>query len=107
MTAVDEQRIEAKVAGLQVEVGALHEAVDRNTDSLADARESLQRLRGEINGSLPRIEKKIDGLATQVAGKADAAGNAGEHDRLWLALRLFFLGTLVGLLGLLLEKVLR
>lgn len=107
MTPADEQRIEAKVAGLQAEVGGLRQAVDRNSESLADARESLQRLRGEINGSLPRIEEKIDGLAGQVTVKADATANKDEHSRLWLALRLFFGGTLVALLGLLLERILR
>lgn len=37
---------------------------------------------------------------------ADAEANREEHGRLWLALRLFFYGTLVALAGLLVAKVL-
>jgi hypothetical protein len=51
-------------------------------------------------------ETEIGNLAEQVRKKADAEANREEHGRLWLALRLFFYGTLVALLGLLLERVL-
>ena len=130
-----ERHIEAEVTGLQVEVRGLRQAMETNTESLAEVREGFQRLRGELNGILPRLEEKVervieqlDGrrdvereyfekvqvhereigtLSQQVGRKADAEANREEHGRLWLALRLFFYGTLVALLGLLLERVLR
>jgi chromosome segregation ATPase len=129
-----ERQIHAEVAGLQVEVHDLRQALDKNTESLSEVREGFQRLRGELNGVLPRLEEKVErvidhlngreetereyfekvrvheteigNLAEQVRKKADAEANREEHSRLWLALRLFFYGTLVALLGLLVERVL-
>lgn len=129
-----ERKVEAEVTGLQVEVRDLREAVERNTESLSEVREGFQRLRGEINGVLPRLEEKVERviehlngredterkyfekvqihereigtLFEQVGKKADAESNREEHSRLWLALRLFFYGTLVALAGLLVAKVL-
>jgi hypothetical protein len=51
-------------------------------------------------------ETRIGTLFEQVGKKADAEANREEHSRLWLALRLFFYGTLVALVGLLVERVL-
>lgn len=135
MTLPDERQLDTAVAGLQVEVRDLRQAVERSADSLADVREDFQRMRGEMNGILPRLEGKIervieqlDGradtereyfekvrvhdqelqtLSTQVATKAEAEGNRSAHDRLWLALRLFFYGTLIALVALLLERTVR
>jgi chromosome segregation ATPase len=114
-----------------VEVRDLRQAVERNTESLSEVREGFQRLRGELNGVLPRLEEKVERviehlngreeyfekvgvheteigtLFEQVGKKADAEANREEHGRLWLALRLFFYGTLIALLALLLERVLR
>lgn len=129
-----ERKIEAEVTGLQVEVRDLRQAVEKNTESLSEVREGFQRLRGELNGVLPRIEEKVERviehlngreetereyfekvrvheteigtLFEQVGKKADAEANREEHGRLWLALRLFFYGTLVALAGLLVAKVL-
>jgi chromosome segregation ATPase len=126
--------VQADVTALQVEVRDLRQAVERNTESLSEVREGFQRLRGEINGVLPRIEEKVERVIAHVNGreetereyfekvrvheteigtlfeqvgkKADAEANREEHGRLWLALRLFFYGTLVALAGLLLAKVL-
>lgn len=126
-----DRKIELEVAGLQVEVRDLRQAVEKNTESLSEVREGFQRLRGELNGILPRIEEKVERvidhlngrekyfekvrvheteigtLFEQVGKKADAEANREEHGRLWLALRLFFYGTLASLLALLLERVLR
>jgi chromosome segregation ATPase len=129
-----ERKVEAEVSGLQVEVRDLRQAVERNTESLSEVREGFQRLRGEINGALPRIEEKVERVIEQLNGreetereyfekvrvheteigtlfgqigkKADAEANREEHGRLWLALRLFFYGTLVALAALLVAKVL-
>jgi chromosome segregation ATPase len=126
--------MDAEVAGLQVEVRDLRQAVEKNTESLSEVREGFQRLRGELNGALPRLEEKVERviehlnvreetereyfekvrvheteigtLFEQVGKKADAEANREEHGRLWLALRLFFYGTLVALAGLLVAKVL-
>jgi chromosome segregation ATPase len=131
---VPDRQLEADVSALQVEVRDLRQAVERNTESLSEVREGFQRLRGEINGVLPRIEEKVERVIAHVNGreetereyfekvrvheteigtlfeqvgkKADAEANREEHGRLWLALRLFFYGTLVALAGLLLAKVL-
>lgn len=129
-----ERKVEAEVTGLQVEVRDLRQAVERNTESLSEVREGFQRLRGELNGVLPRLEEKVERviehlngredaereyfekvqihereigtLFEQIGKKADAESNREEHGRLWLALRLFFYGTLVALAGLLVAKVL-
>lgn len=129
-----ERKIEAEVTGLQVEVRDLRQAMERNTESLSEVRDGFQRLRGELNGILPRLEEKVErviehlngreetereyfekvqvheteigALFEQVGKKADAEANREEHGRLWLALRLFFYGPLVALAGLLVAKVL-
>ena len=129
-----ERNIEAEVTGLQVEVRGLRQAMETNTESLAQVREGFQRLRGELNGILPRVEEKVERVIEQLDGrrdvereyfekvqvhereiptlfqqmgkKADAAANREEHGRLWLALRLFFYGTLAALLALLLARTL-
>lgn len=131
----DDCKIEVEVTGLQVEVRDLRQAVEKNTESLSEVREGFQRLRGELNGVLPRLEEKVERvidhlngredterayfekvrvheteigtLFEQVGKKAEAEANREEHGRLWLALRLFFYGTLVALLALLLERVLK
>ena len=128
-------KVQADVTGLQVEVRDLGQAVEKNTESLCEVREGFQRLRGELNGVLPRLEENVERLIDHLNGreetdreyfekvrvheteigtlfeqmgkKADAEANREEHGRLWLALRLFFYGTLVALLALLLERVLR
>jgi len=129
-----ERKIEAEVTGLQVEVRDLRQAVEKNTESLSEVREGFSRLRGELNGVLPRLEEKVERVIDQLNGredaerkyfekvqihereigtlfeqvgkKVDAEANREEHGRLWLALRLFFYGTLAALVGLLLAKVL-
>ncbi len=130
-----DRQLEADVSALQVEVRDLRQALERNTESLSEVREGFQRLGGELNGVLPRLEEKVERvidhlngreetereyfekvrvheteigtLFEQVRKKADAEANREKHGRLWLALRLFFYGTLVALLGLLLERALR
>lgn len=130
MADQDGEKLKAEVSALQVEVRDLRAAVDRNTESIADVRDGFQRLRGEINGSLPRIEEKVDRLIDrqeterqyfekvqiherqigalygQVAKKADAEANREEHGRLWFALKVFFYGMLTALVGLLVSKLL-
>ncbi|MDQ7829080.1 MAG: hypothetical protein RB146_08800 [Armatimonadota bacterium] len=128
-------KLQADVTGLQVEARDLRQALERNTESLSEVREGFQRLRGELNGVLPRLEEKVERvidhlngreetdreyfekvrvheteigtLFEQVGKKADAEANREEYGRLWLALRLFFYGTLIALLALLLERVMR
>ncbi len=130
MADQDGGKLNSEVAALQVEVRDLREAVDRNTECIAQVRDGFHRLRGEINGALPRIEEKVTRLIDrteverqyfekvqvhereigtlfeQVGKKADADANREEHGRLWLALRLFFYGLLTAGVGLLLSKLL-
>jgi len=128
-----ERNIEGEVAALQTSVCDLGQAVERNTESLAELSEGFHHLRGEMNGALPRIEGKVErvisqlekrdkedreyfekvqvhdqqvkNLCTQVDAKADAEANRVEHGRLWLAIRIFFYGTLAALIGLLIAEV--
>lgn len=125
--------IGADVAAIQVEVRDLRQAMDRNTASLTEVRECFQRLRGEMNGILPRLEEKVGRVIDQLNGrretereyfekvriqereigtlfelvrdKADAGANRDDHGRLWLALKLFFYGTLTALIGFLLVRI--
>lgn len=128
-------RVSEEVAGLRAQMELVRGGLERNVESTNALREDFQRLRGELNGRLPALQERVEQLVEQitnhhesekdyharlqvheqalasltqdVSGKADAEANATEHGRLWLALRLFFYGTLVALLGLLLERVLR
>ena len=125
--------LDAEVAGLQVAVRALRQAVESHTASLAEVREDFQRLRGELNGVLPRLEamgqrlldqldahqtvereyfekvrvhdQELETLFRVVGQKAEAAATQAAHRRLWWALRWFGVGTLGTLLGLLLLKL--
>jgi len=127
-------KIEREVAELQVSVRDLGQAVERNNESLTEVRDGFSRLRGEMNGILPRLEAKVERiigqlerrdksdreyfekvqvhdqqvktLCDQVEAKADADANRDEHGRLWLAMRIFFYGTLAALIGLLISEVL-
>jgi hypothetical protein len=42
--------------GNKAEMKNVHESLEKNTASTSGLREDFQRLRGEINGTLPRIE---------------------------------------------------
>ena len=105
-----------------------------DNDSGLDAAGRSTQLRGEMNGILPRLEAKVERiigqlerrdksdreyfekvrvhdqqvktLCDQVEAKADADANRDEHGRLWLAMRIFFYGTLAALIGLLISEVL-
>jgi len=129
-----ERKIEKEVAALQVSVRDLGKAVERNNESITELSEGFYHLRGEMNGVLPRLEGKVErvinqlerrekndreyfekvrvhdqqikNLCNQVTGKADAEANREEHGRLWLAIRIFFYGTLAALIGLLIAEVL-
>jgi len=129
----EDRKIEAEVAAVQVEVKNLRQAMDRNTESLSEVRDGFQRLRGEMNGILPRLEEKVGHVIDRLESrdeadreyfekvliqereigtlfelmnkKADAEGNKVEHGRIWLAIRLFFYGTLAATIGLMLTEV--
>jgi hypothetical protein len=111
----------------------LGKAVERNNESLTELSEGFHHLRGEMNGILPRLEGKVEriigqlesrekddreyfekvrvhdqqitSLVGQVEAKADGEANRDEHGRLWLAIRIFFYGTLAALIGILLKEV--
>ncbi len=128
-------KVTEEVAGLRAQMELVRGGLDRNVEATCALREDFQRLRGEINGRLPALQERVEQLVAQVtdhheaekdyharlqvheqalaaitrdlAGKADGKANETEHGRLWLALRLFFYGTLVALMALLLERVLR
>jgi hypothetical protein len=66
-----ERQVHAEVAGLQVEVHDLRQALHKNTESLSEVREGFQRLRGELNGVLPRLEEKVERVIDQLNGREE------------------------------------
>ncbi|MHC5058547.1 MAG: hypothetical protein ACYTKD_28140 [Planctomycetota bacterium] len=116
----DEKRsLEAEVAGLVSRVDAVQEAVEKNGEATAGLQSEFARLRGEINGTLPRIDRNVERLFERfdehngivhacrerteihqneigslfgaLGSKADARSNEEAHSRLWLFLRISLL----------------
>ena len=113
----DEKRsIKAEVAGLSNRVDAVQVAVEKTGEATAGLREDVTRLRAEMNGHLPRIDRNIERLFEKLdessgpvhacrewtaihqneieslfgalGSKADARSNEEAHSRLWLFLRI-------------------
>lgn len=125
--------VRVDVARMEVDVRDLRSGFERAEGSLGALREDFQRLRGEMTASLPRIERGLEAVHAELVWiedvqrdcgeqvrvhdqesralrrdlekKADADANRHEHDRVWLALRLFFAGTLASLLALLVKSL--
>lgn len=124
--------IEAEVAGLSGRVDLLQKSLEKNNTATTCLGEQVARLRGEINGHLPRIEdsvtrihQRLDVYRDEVAlvreksriqeneigtvlgalaGKADAKANDESHSRLWLFLQISLLAIAAGAIGVLLAK---
>ena len=54
--------LEADVAGLSSRVDAVQAAVERNGEATAGLQKEVSRLRGELNGTLPRIDRNVERL---------------------------------------------
>ena len=124
--------LEAEVAGLQSRVDALGDSVNRNTDATTALRTDVARLRGELNGTLPRIDRNVELLATRVqeyqegvrsyqeqtqvheheiqsvmdalGGKADRASNDEAHKRLWFVIKASLIAIATGAVAAMLIK---
>ncbi|MHC5054599.1 MAG: hypothetical protein ACYTKD_07770 [Planctomycetota bacterium] len=124
----DEKRsVEAEVAGLSIRVDAMQAAVERTGEATAGLREDVTRLRTEMNGHLPRIDRNVERLFVKLDehnglvhacherievqeseigalfrianGKAEKAANDEAHKRLWLFLRISLVAIGMGALG--------
>jgi hypothetical protein len=129
----DNQRnLEAEVAGLTSRVDAMHESLEKNNEATTGLGEEVARLRGESNGTLPRIDRNVEKIfdkldegqklmhachertevqASEIGtvfkvlnGKADKAANDEAHKRLWLFLRISLLAIATGALGVLVVR---
>ena len=129
----DEKRsVEVEVAGLSTRVDTMQVSLDKNNEATAGLREDVTRLRTEMNGHLPRIDRnvgklfgKLDegqklmhachertevqaseiGTLFQIAGdKAGKTANDEAHARLWLVLRLSILAIAMASVGVLVAR---
>ena len=117
------ENLNAEVAGLKSEVKNVHDSLEKNTASTSSLREDFQKLRGEMNGSLPRIERNVERIFdrlehnqetvktyhekvqthaheislifTALQQKADDKGNSEAHERIWLVIKI----SLVAIFG--------
>ena len=72
--------LEADVAGLSSRVDAVQAAVERNGEATAGLQKEVSRLRGEINGTLPRIDRNVERLFDLPAAPLRSAAQAGKLD---------------------------
>jgi len=119
--------LEAEVAGLSSRVDSLHESLEKNNEATSGLQKEVSHLRGELNGTLPRIDRNVERLfekldehngmvhacheRTEVheneigaifkvlEGKAGKAANDEAHRRLWLFLRLSLLAIATAAVG--------
>ena len=57
----DEKRsVEAEVAGLSTRVDAVQASLEKNNEATDGLREDVTRLRTEMNGHLPRIDRNVE-----------------------------------------------
>jgi len=132
LTDEKERELAGQVAGLSTRMTAVEEVLGRNAQATSALREDVARLRGEVNGHLPRIERSVErvrerldegrdavGAVREKAevheheigaifhvlnGKADRAANDEAHSRLWLFLQISLFAIAAGALGVLLAK---
>ena len=121
------RNLEAEVAGLASRVDAVQVSLEKNNDATAGLGEEFARLRGEINGTLPRIDRNVErlfekldesqallhachertevheneiGVAFKLLnGKASKEANDEAHARLWLFLRISLFAIATAALG--------
>jgi len=131
----DEKRsVEVEVAGLSMRVDTMQVSLDKNNESTAGLRQDVTRLRSEMNGHLPRIDRNVEkifdkldegqklmhachertevqaneiGTLFKIANeKAGKTANDEAHARLWLFLRISLAAIGMGVLGALVLKAL-
>ncbi|MHC5057778.1 MAG: hypothetical protein ACYTKD_24165 [Planctomycetota bacterium] len=128
------RNLEAELAGLSTRVDTMQASLDKNNAATAGLREDVTRLRTEMNGHLPRIDRnvgrifeKLDegngllhacherikvqeseiGTLFRIAnGKAEKAANDEAHAKLWLFLRISLFAIAAASLGALVLKAL-
>jgi chromosome segregation ATPase len=126
------EKLNTDVAALKTQMKSVHDSLEKNTTATSAMREDFQRLRGEINGSLPRIERSVErifdrlehnqetvksyhekvqthaheiGLIfTALQQKADEKANSDAHERIWLVIRISLYAIFGSLAVLLLAK---
>jgi len=126
--------LEAEVAGLASRVDAVQQSLEKNNQATSGLGEEVARLRGEMNGTLPRIDRNVERLfekldesqallhachgRTEVHdneiavafkalnGKASKEANDEAHARLWLLLRISLFAIAAASLGALVLKAL-
>ena len=127
----DELRVE--VAALASRLDAVQASLDRNVEATDGLRDDVTRLRTEMNGHLPRIDRNVERIFErldhdrerlhafnersqvqaheidtifEIAGaKAYNAANDDAHSRLWLVMRVSILAIVTGLAGVLIARV--
>ena len=131
----DEKRsIQVEVAGLSTRVDAMQASLEKNNGATVGLREDVTRLRTEMNGHLPRIDRNVErifdkldegqklvhtcherievqeseiGTLFRIAnGKAEKAANDEAHAKLWLFLRISLFAIAAASLGALVLKAL-
>ncbi|MHC5059218.1 MAG: hypothetical protein ACYTKD_31580 [Planctomycetota bacterium] len=128
------RNLEAELAGLSARVDTMQASLDKNNEATAGLREDVTRLRTEMNGHLPRIDRNVGRIFEKIdegqglmhachertevqaneietvfkllAGKSDKAANDEAHARLWLFLRISLAAIGMGVLGSLVLKAL-
>ena len=129
----DEKRsVEVEVAGLSTRVDAMQVSLEKNNEATAGLRADVTRLRTEMNGHLPRIDRNVGKLfdkleegqklmhacheRTEVqaneigtlfriaSDKAGRAANDEAHARLWFVLRLSILAIAMASVGVLVAR---
>jgi hypothetical protein len=133
MSPDDKDRgLEVEVAGLSTRVDAMQASLEKNNEATAGLCEDVTRLRTEMNGHLPRIDRNVErvfnkldegqklmhachertevqaneiGTLFRIAnGKAEKAANDEAHVRLWLVLRLSILAIAMAAVGVLVAR---
>ena len=126
------EKLNAEVAGLKAQMKNVHDSLEKNNASTSGLREDFQRLRGEINGTLPRIQRSVDrifdrlernqdavktyhekvqthaheiGLIfTALQQKADDKSNSEAHERIWLVIKISLIAIFGSLTALLVAR---
>ncbi|TET34853.1 MAG: hypothetical protein E3J72_12010 [Planctomycetota bacterium] len=72
MTPGKKEKLEAEVAGLEARMDGVQQGLEKNTEATSAMREDVARLRGEINGTLPRIERNVERIFDRLEHNQEA-----------------------------------
>ncbi|TET34888.1 MAG: hypothetical protein E3J72_12190 [Planctomycetota bacterium] len=126
------EKLEVEMGVLKDQLDSVQESIEKNSEATSATREDVARLRGEINGTLPRIDRNLEALSRQVIehqetvrgyyektavhgeeiriifkamnGKADKSANDEAHSRLWFVIRISLIAIFSSLAVLLIAK---